>query len=166
MVARPRRPGRSDHKEMFMSLLTRSFLAVALLLAAPLVAHADMPGKHPAFLHALTDLRHARGHLAARKGNPEMKWDEHTAIKEIDAAINEIKLAAIEDGKPLEDHPPIDAKMGWPGLMHRALELLQQARHDIEGEEDNNFARGLKKRAFEHIDAAILFTKQGIANAH
>jgi hypothetical protein len=149
-----------------MNLLTRSFLAVALLAAAPLVAHADMPGKHPAFMHALTDLRTARGHLAARKGNPEMKWDEHTAIREIDAAINEIKQAALDDGKPIEDHPPVDAKKDWPGLMHRALELLEQARHDVDGEEDNAFARGLKHRAQEHIDAAINFTKQGLANAH
>jgi hypothetical protein len=35
--------------------------AVALFVAAP--TWADNPGKHPAYLHALSDLRDARAHL-------------------------------------------------------------------------------------------------------
>ena len=94
-----------------------------------------------------------------------MKWDERTAIKEVDAAIHEIKEAAIDDGKNLQDHPPVDAKADYAGRLHRALELLRKAEKDCHEEEDNNFARGLQKRALQHIKEAIRFTEEGIANA-
>ena len=140
-------------------------LACLVLAVAPLALRADQPGHHPAYLHALTDLRHARAHLERRGGDPEVKWDEHTAIREIDAAIREIKEASIDDGKNLQDHPPVDAKADYAGRLHRALELLHKAEKDCSEEEDNNFARGLKKRAQEHIREAIRFTEEGIANA-
>jgi hypothetical protein len=139
-------------------------LAMACLAVFPSASRADQPGRHPAYLHALTDLRHARAHLERRGGNAAMKWDEHTAIAEIDAAIREIKEAAIDDGKNLEDHPPVDARLDWNGQLHRSLELLRKARGDVKGEEDNGFARGLRKRALFHINEAIRFTEQGIAN--
>ena len=140
-------------------------IACMVLAVAPAVLRADQPGKHPAYLHALTDLRHARAHLERRGGDAMVKWDEKTAIREIDAAIREIKDAAIDDGKNLQDHPPVDAKMDWAGRLRRAVELLHKAEKDCSEEEDNNFARGLKKRAQEHIREAIRFTEQGIANA-
>src|SRR5689334_1323673 len=52
------------------------------------------PAHHPAYLHALADLRSARGFLE-RPAAVVVKWDEHQAIREIDAAIHEIKQAAI-----------------------------------------------------------------------
>lgn len=138
-------------------------LLFVLIALAPIAARADMPGKHPAYLHALTDLRHARAHLE-RPANVMVKWDEKVAIRAIDDAINEIKKAAIDDGKPLTDHPPVDAKLDWAGRLHRSAELLRKAKADVSGEEDNDFARGLKHRAIEHIDRAINFVNQGIAN--
>lgn len=137
-----------------------------IVLAAPMAVHADQPGHHPAYLHALTDLRHARAHLERRGGNAEMRWDEKTAIREVDAAIREIKEASIDDGKNLNDHPPVDAKLDDRGQLHRALELLRKAEKDCREEEDNNFARGLQKRAIQHIKEAIRFTEEGLANAH
>ncbi len=142
-----------------------STLALAAVLALPVVAHADMPGKHPAYLHALTDLRHARAHIEKRGGDAEMKWDEQTAIREIDAAIGEIKKASIDDGKNLNDHPPVDVKADRAGRLHRALELLRKAHKDVSEKEDNNFAEGLKDRALHHLNEAINFVEQGIANS-
>src|SRR5262249_39006582 len=81
-----------------------------------------------------------------------------------DEAIRDIKEASIDDGKDLRDHPPIDAALDWPGRLRRSIELLRKARADVNEEEDNNFARGLKRRAVEHIDNAIRFVEQGIAN--
>ena len=43
---------------------TSMLSALLLLLALPLAANADLPGKHPYYLHALTDLRTARGDAA------------------------------------------------------------------------------------------------------
>jgi hypothetical protein len=132
---------------------------------APAAAPAPAPtGKdHPAYLHALVDLRHARAHLE-RPAKVKMRtaWDETVAIAQIDAAIHEIKDAAIDDGKNLADHPPVSAKLAWPGRLHKTVALLKQARKDIAKEEDNGFARGLQGRAYEHIDAAIAFVQKGI----
>jgi hypothetical protein len=150
-----------------MNRLMKSVLLFGVALLVSPVAKAQMPGPHPAYLHALTDLRHARAHLE-RPANVKMSvaWDENVAVREIDAAIKEIRDASIDDGKPLGDHPLVDAHMEWGGRLHKAVELLRAARRDVEGDEDNGFARGLRRRAFEHIDAAIRFTEQAIAQNH
>ena len=84
------------------------FLAVlGMLVMIPNAAPAQVPGPHPAYLHALSDLRMARAYLDQIAWPPVQKDEEH-AIREIDAAIGEIKRASIDDGKNLEDHPPID----------------------------------------------------------
>jgi hypothetical protein len=94
-----------------------------------------------------------------------MRWDEHTAIEAIDRAIAEIKRAAIDDGKPLEDHPPVDAREPFAGRLHKALAALRAARADGDRVEDNAFASGLKARAVHHIDEAISLTERGIVAA-
>lgn len=133
--------------------------------APPPQAAAPAPGAHPAYLHALTDLRDARFNLERKGGDAQMKWDERDAISAIDHAIEEIKRAAIDDGKNLNDHPPVDAHEPRVGRLHRALAALQTARRDIEREEDNGAAVGLKARAIHHIDEAIHHTEQGIQAA-
>ena len=128
-----------------LSILTATCLGVAL---------ADKPGNHPHYLHSLSDLRHARGllnHLAANEHRDEL---ESNAIAKIDAAINTIKAASIDDGKNLNDHPPVDAQMDRRGRFHRALELLDKAHNDIAREEDDPSVRGLRDRALHHIDEA------------
>src|SRR5450432_3062803 len=95
-------------------------VTMALAALAPAIAHADQPGKHPAYLHALEDLRAARANLE-RPASVQVKWDEKAAIHEIDEAIREIKEAAIDDGKNLADHPVIDVKLEWKGRLHGAL---------------------------------------------
>ena len=128
------------------------------------VVATPAPQNHPAYLHALTDLRHARAYLA-RPAGAVVKWDENRAIREIDAAIAEIKHASIDDNKPLEDHPPVDAGMVWGDRLHRALELVETARRDVNQEEDNAYANGLKNRAMGHIDNAARDINDGIRDA-
>src|SRR5450755_3981656 len=119
----------------------------------PVVVVETSPAQHPAYLHALTDLRHARA-LLERPAKPDVKWDENAAIREIDAAINEIKQAAIDDGKPLNDHPPIDAHVNHRDRLRQAQQLLHKAAGDIDEKEDNNWAKGLRARANLHIHNA------------
>lgn len=127
--------------------------AIALLFAlSPNQTFAQ--SKHPAYLHALSDLRAARAHLEHHDGG-ELRHEEKEAIHAIDDAINEIKKASIEDGKDLNDHPPVDAGLDYAGRLHRAKQLLEKAHQDIAHEEDNSFAQGLQQRAFGHIDRAI-----------
>jgi len=116
------------------------FLALFFALGS---GNVTAQGRHPAYLHVLSDLRAARAHV------------EKEAIHAIDEAINEIKKASIDDGKDLNDHPPVDAGLDYTGRLHRAKELLEKAHQDIAREEDNNFAQGLQQRAFGHIDKAI-----------
>jgi hypothetical protein len=139
-----------------MKALNRLFLAIfAILLFVPayLAAKAAPGREHPAYLHALTDLRHARAHLQRPDGG-ELREQEKKAIHEIDEAIEEIKKASIDDGKDLNDHPPVDVRMDWSGRLHRALELVNKAHNDVAQEEDNASAQGLQQRALQHIDKA------------
>jgi hypothetical protein len=138
-----------------MNYVARLFapaFALALFLAlTPSGTFAQ--GSHPAYLHALSDLRTARS-LLERPDHGELHHEEKEARHHIDKAIDEIKKAAIDDGKDLNDHPPVDVHMDWPGRLHRAMELLDKAHEDISREEDNRFAQGLQQRAFAHIDEA------------
>ncbi len=120
------------------------------------------PAAHPAYLHALSDLRTARALLQRPARDAEVKWDENRAIGRLDAAIREIKDAAIDDGKPLEDHPPVDARLRHRDRIRSAIELMDKAARDIEEREDNGFARGLRGRAVGHIREAVRFSREAI----
>ncbi len=138
-----------------MKTFPKVLLALAILGLTPLASMAQaLPGKHPGYLHSLTDLRTARWFLYHQPGDSVVAGDEDIAIAEIDAAIGEIKRASIDDGKDLNDHPAVDTREHGSRLL-KSIETLRKARHDIEGEEDNPGARELRHRAFEHIDKAI-----------
>src|SRR3984957_6635570 len=113
------------------------------------------PPHHPAYLHALSDLRAARWLIEHRPGDWTQSADEQEAVRQIDASIGEIKQAALNDGKNLADHPPVDDRPDHRGRIHEAVDYLKKARADVAGEEDNGFANGLRGRAIGHIDAAI-----------
>lgn len=144
-----------------MKYLARVFpLLVAILL--PLSAFADLPGKHPAYLHALTDLRAARWLISHRSGDAAVSGDEDVAITRIDETINEIKRAAIDDGKDVNDHPGVDEHLDNRGRLNRANELLGKVHSDIAREEDDPMTRGLRDRAVHHLDEAIQATHRAI----
>jgi hypothetical protein len=144
----------------FKPVVSSLLLAFGFALAS--AAHADLPGKHPAYLHALTDLRTARWMLEHRPGDAAVSGREDQAITEIDAAIGEIKRAAIDDGKDIHDHPAVDGPTDRPGRLHKALELLRKTHDDVAREEDDPAIRGLRNRAVGHIDGAIHATEHAI----
>jgi hypothetical protein len=153
-------------KETLLKIANKPLLAGFLLaLTLPFAANADLPGKHPAYLHALTDLRAARWMVEHRPGDAGVSSHEDVAVAEIDAAIREIKKAAIDDGKNLEDHPSVDVPNNRPGRLHKALELLHKVHKDVAREEDDPMTRGLRDRAVGHIDAAIHATDGALADA-
>jgi hypothetical protein len=123
---------------------------------------APSAGQHPYYLHALSDLRAARWMIQHRPGNWAQTVDEVEAVHRIDAAIGEIKKAAIDDNKNLEDHPAVDERNDHDGRLHVALDFLRKARQDISHDEDNRFAQGLQARAYDHIDGAINAVKKAI----
>ena len=137
----------------FVSVKTIALLA--MVIAAPLAVNAQqLPGKHPGYLHALADLRTARWFLYHQPGDAKVSGSEDVAITEIDAAIGEIKRAAIDDHKDLNDHPNVDVQEHGSKLL-RSIETLKKAKDDISKEEDNPEARELRHKAHEHIDRAI-----------
>jgi hypothetical protein len=137
----------------------RGHLCLLVLLCAGCAAQ---PTKHPAYLHALSDLRTARWMLEHRPGDAAVSAHESEAISEIDRAIAEVRRAAIDDGKNIHDHPSADVPNDYRGRLHKAAELLRKVRADTAREEDNPGARGLRDRALGHIDAALHATEGAI----
>jgi hypothetical protein len=145
--------------------LKHSLFALMFAAVLPLAAHADLPGKHPAYLHALTDLRDARWNLDHRPGDAAVSGQEDVAVTEIDKAIGEIKKAAIDDGKDVRDHTHEDANLDHAGRLHHALELLKKAEADVSSEEDNPENRGLQERVRKHIHEAIHAAEHALHDA-
>jgi tetratricopeptide (TPR) repeat protein len=137
-----------------------SAFVIALFVAMTATAQPGQ-GQHPAYLHAISDLRTARA-LLHRPDGGELHEQEKKAQHELSDAIDAIKKAAIDDGKDLNYEPPVDARMDWPGRLHRALELINKAHSDISREEDNQFAQGLQERALGHIDKARHHVQEAI----
>jgi len=138
-----------------MSIISKCLTTLFIAALIPLSATADpLPGKHPEYLHALSDLRAARWFLGHQPGDAKVYGDEDVAITEIDAVISEIKKASIDDGKDLNDHPKVDIKEHGSRLL-KSIETLKKAKGDIGKEEDNPEVKELRHHSFEHIDKAI-----------
>lgn len=133
------------------------FLALALScgsVAANAQGYGQVPGPHPAYLHALSDLRAARHYLSDGWAWEPVRAEDNKAIREIDAAINDIKVASIDDGKGLNDHFPMDGHLTPQNRFVKANELLYAAHQDLAHAEDVPQSRGLRDRALRHVDAA------------
>ncbi len=126
----------------------------------------QVPGPHPAYIHALSDLRAARHYLADGWAWGPVRHDDDMAIREIDAAIARIKQAAIDDGKSLNDPFPIDAHLGPQDRFRKANELLFSAHNDLDRAEDVPQSRGLRNDALRHIDHAHQIVDNAWRTAH
>lgn len=129
-------------------------LAGSMVMLAGSAVAQQVPGPHPHYLRALSDLRMARAYLHDNWAWEPVRKDDDHAIKEINAAIDEIKKAAIDDGKNLDDHPAIDMHLTPQNRFVKANELLWAAHQDLAKAEDVPQARGLRDRAIGHVDAA------------
>ena len=137
-----------------MKNLVRKGAALAVFCGLASTAFAQqLPGTHPHYLHALSDLRAARWFLYHQPGDARVYGGEDVGIREIDAAIGEIKRASIDDGKDLNDHPNVDVKEHGSRLL-KAIETLKKAHGDVDHAEDNPEAKGLKHRVQDHIEKA------------
>jgi len=128
-------------------------LAVAGILTIPAL-FGDVPGRHPAYLRARTDLRRAERLMAW----PEFRNVRHEldeSANHVREAIREIDAAARWDRKDLEDHPRLDTYPRRADRFRAIAQFLYSAKRDIEREEDNPAARGWRDRAIHHIDEAI-----------
>jgi hypothetical protein len=131
-------------------VLKTAVAVLAAVVALPLVVMAQ---RHPGYLHALSDLRYARALLEHGEWGAVGPHRER-AISEIDRAIEELRRAAMDDGKNPEARPPIEEHWGGRDRLHRAEEALGRAREAISRQEDNPAAREMRNRAYRHIDEA------------
>jgi hypothetical protein len=149
------------------SLRTMVGLAAMVAAATPMTMRAQqVPGPHPAYLHALSDLRAARHYLSDNWAWDPVRHEDNAAIREIDAAIDEIKRAAIDDGKGLNDPYHIDTHLSAHDRFRKANELLWAAHNDLSRAEDVPEARGLRDRAIGHVDHAHQIVDNAERTAH
>jgi hypothetical protein len=114
------------------------------------------PQSHPRYLSAIADLRYARA-LLYRPDWRDIMRDQRGAVDEIDHAIAEAKRAAVDDGKNIDDHPPVDTRIGWEGRFRKAMELLDSAERNLSMEEDNRNAAAWRGAARQNIENAKAF---------
>jgi hypothetical protein len=135
--------------------------------AAPIAGQAQqVAGPHPAYLHALSDLRAARHYLNDGWAWEQVRRDDDAAVREIDASIREIKKAAIDDGKGDSDPFPIDRSLSPHDRFRKANELLASAHNDLAKAEDVPESRGLRDRAIGHVDHAHQIVDAAERTAH
>jgi hypothetical protein len=125
---------------------------------------APPPSIHPRYLSALSDLRYARA-LLWRDDFREVMRDQRAAIEEIDHAIAEAKRAAIDDGKNIDDHPPVDVRIGWEGRFRKAMELLDHARGDLSFMETNMAAAPWRDAARANVERARGFVEKAMRDS-
>ena len=122
------------------------------------------PSIHPRYLSALSDLRYARA-LLWRGDFREVMRDQRAAIDEIDHAIGEAKRAAIDDGKNIDDHPPVDTRIGWEGRFRKAMELLNSAIGDLSFTETNMAAAPWRDAARANAERARGFVEKAMRDS-
>ena len=126
------------------TILAAFALALAGTVAASPMEAQQVPGPHPAYLHALSDLRAARHYLNDGWAWAPVRHDDDMAIREIDAAISEIKQAAINDGKGGERSVSRSTNHLSPhDRFRKANELLFDAHHALAKAEDVPASRGV-----------------------
>jgi len=149
---------------MFPSRLRIALISACAAFIIPVVAQAQWWQHHPRYLHAMSNLRTAYWLIAHRdERDPFARPEEGHALKEISRAYQDLKEASIIDEKDIADQPPPDMDFyDRRGRLHHALDLLYDARRDIQGEEDDPAARGFRYGALKDIDKAIRATNDAI----
>jgi hypothetical protein len=153
--------------------LKLSLIGASLALAVPLAAQAapqHPPGEwwhhHPHYVHAMSDVSTAYRLLQHANGDRPQKIEEQHAELAIRYAYQTLADASAVDRKNIQDIPPADTNTyDHRGRLRHALDLLHDAHDQVNVEEDDRDARGLKDRALKEIDAAAHATEDAIRTA-
>lgn len=153
---------KSPSKKGTTSMRRFSFLATTILAVSTVMFQAAPAHSQPAvpkYLHALSDLRAAHGWLEADR-RPELADLRHSALKEIEKAVDEVKKAAKDDGRNLNFTPPPQQSSAPGGMVHTALDLLDRAYQDVNTGTDIPQNAGVQTKALQHIAAARAAVQQ------
>ena len=80
-----------------------------------------------------------------------VRQQDTQAVAEIDAAIHEIKAASYDDGRGINDHPPMEPNLGWHDRFQRAEDRLSRAQDNLRKVQDVNAAMQMRNRALSHV---------------
>ena len=120
------------------------------------------PAAHPAYMASIQNLRQARALLERPAGAVDVKWDEKTAIHDIDDALHDIRNARVDDGKPETEHAPIENGLAYRDRLKQAEKDLHDAAQDLESREDNFWAKKDRKHAVDSIRRAEKATREAM----
>ena len=148
---------------MTRSKLFRAALALATLAAAAPVAMQAQA--HPEYTKSLSDLRAAREYLRPGPDLGPYKVQDEQVLKQIDLAINDLKIAAAANGMSTS---PVstDSHMMAKDRFAKGRDLLDAALHDLDHAEDLPQARGTRDRARGHIQQAHQTVVDTMRTAH
>jgi len=144
------------------AIITRGKPAIWTVLSFAVLLPASLPAqpRHPLYLRARSDLRRATL-LMRLPEEPNVMRNMQVAADLVDRAIHEIDIAAMFDRRDLDDHPPVDTRLGRGSRFREVLRLLESARADIGREEDNPRAAEWRNRAYRYIDDAMAAVRRG-----
>jgi len=148
-------------EKLFMNVKLRA-IATLFALLLPFVSVADQPQAPPDFLQLVAGLRDARWTLQHRPGEIAFSTQEGIALSEIDRAIDEIFKAAQMQDKIHQYRPHDDINQEHSERLHRALDLLENARRDLAIDVESDVANQYRRRALEHVSRAVDATKFAI----
>ncbi len=142
--------------------LTAALAATAAFMGGAGLASA---AEHPAYLHALTDLKRAELAIATRHGDHAMSVHEHYAMQHDQAAQSIIYQVAPEEKKNVDAIIAADTDPALKnGKLHDALAFLKKAHADIDEAESDTALLGERKRALQEVDAAIFEVNAAITD--
>jgi len=138
------------------------FAALALSVAGQ--SYAAPVSQHPAYLHALKDLRLARTAIEARGGNAAMRPHEIAALQHIGEAGAEIDKIAPDEHKNVDAAIAADTDPSKKiGGLHDAKAYLERALSDLKEAKSDTAVRGNRQQAVADVNAALNSVNAGIA---
>ena len=131
-------------------------------VGSPFSVFADLPGVHPNYVQAMSDLRTAKQYLA-RPDTQNAQADELSAMEELDFCLRDLNAAATVDGKNTAAAPVVDA--GFKGnRIARALELIGKAQVEISGREDDAAVLKARQSAIKHLEVAANLARKAFGD--
>lgn len=138
---------------MKLPMFKATLAATALFVSA---AGAASAAEHPAYLHALTDLKRAETVIKARGGSSAMGQHEKYAIENINGAQYGIYQVAPEEQKNVDVLVAADVDPALKaGKLHDALAYLKKAKSDLSEAESDKSYLGIRQRILGAVDGAI-----------
>jgi hypothetical protein len=139
---------------------TLSFAGVAvasIALTVPMLA--QVPGPHPSYLRARSDLRVAE-HIMMIRDEPNVMRDLAAATERVREAIRLLDEAAVIDRKQIDDNPRIDTYPDRRGRFRAMYQMLEGAKRDLSQAESNLSAVGWRNAAIGKVNEAQALVKR------